>query len=114
MVDVAPELYERVKKDFDRYYKGDQRIRRIRNKVDKGNGTWRDAYDFGVFIAEDLQKAFKRNITEDTLPNGRMYYNIADRVVRPMLEEMEAKVKELSDKVQNTQNEKAGIGLKAV
>ena len=114
MDDIAPKLYEGVKKDFDRYYKGDQRIRVIRNRVEKGKGTWKDAYDFGVYIAEDVQKAFARNISSAVLPNGKMYYNIAQKVVRPILEEMENEVRKVSDKIQEDQNKRNGIGLKAV
>lgn len=114
MEDIAPGLYEAVKRDFDRYYKGDQRARAVRKKVDKGTATWKDAYDFGIYIADDLQKAFKKNITEDALPNGRMYYNIAERVVRPMLEEMEDTVRGLCKEIVEAQNKRNGIGLKAV
>lgn len=114
MQDIAPELYEKTHASFRRFVKDDKRLQRLKDKAEKGNATWKDAYNFGVYIAEDMQKAIRRNITQDKLPNGKMYYNIAERVVRPLLEEMENEVREYSRKVVTDQNKKAGIGLKAV
>lgn len=114
MADIAPEMYENTKADYDRYVKDDKRLARIQNKVDKGTATWQDAYNYGVYIAEDLQKAFARNISAEKLPGGRMYFNIADRVVRPLLEDMEDKVRAVSKRIVEDQNKRNGIGLKAV
>ena len=113
MADVAPELYNRVKSAFSRNMANDKKLQGLRKKIEDGRGTWKDAYEYGVRISDDLERAFAI-IKSDDLPNGKMYYNIAERVVRPLLEEMENNVREISRKIVEDQNERAGIGLKAV
>lgn len=112
--DVAPALYDAVKGDFEKNMKSDRIVRRIGAKIDQGTATWRDAYDYGVAVSDCLRRSFRKNIKESELPNGRMYYNIAERVVRPMLEEVEAIMAEATKKIVEAQNERAGIGLKSI
>ena len=114
MNDVAPAIYEGIMRDFTRYTKENRIMRKVAYKADKGTATWDDAYNYGVEIADCLQRAFKKNITEEALPDGHMYYNIAERTVRPALEAMENMTRELSKKIMDGYNEKAGIGMKAI
>src|SRR5699024_8442274 len=58
-------------------------------------------------------KAFQANLSSAVLPDGRMYWNIADRVVRPMLEEDNGLVSAAAEQVQTALNEAAGLGLQA-
>ena len=113
MADIAPELYNRVKSAFSRNMENDKKLQSLRKKIEDGRGTWKDAYDYGVRISDDLERAFAL-IKSDDLPNGKMYYNIAERVVRPLIEEMENNVREISRKIVEDQNKRLGIGLKAV
>lgn len=114
MNDIAPELYENIKTDFEAFAKSDRTVRKVRFKADKGTANYRDAYDYAVALGACLSRAFRRNIKADELPDGRMYYNIAERTVRPMLEQLEDMVADLTAKVQEGLNTKAGLGLKSV
>lgn len=114
MVDIAPELYEAIKKDFEAYVQKDRVARRVAYKATNGKANYIDAHDYAIAVAECLQRAFRKNITEDKLPDGKMYYNIAQRTVRPMLEQMENMVREVSKATQEGLNKEAGLGLKSV
>lgn len=114
MIDIAPELYEKVKADFEAFALRDRTVRRARFKASKGTATYVDAYEYAGALGKCLSRAFQKNINEEALPDGKMYFNIAERVVRPLLEELEDNVRELSRQVQKGLNEQAGLGLKSV
>lgn len=113
MKDIAPDLYEKVHADFIARAEKDRTVRKIRYKASKGEADYIDAYEYGKALSECLVKAF-RLIKAEELPDGKMYFNIAERVVRPLLEELEDNMRELSRQVQDGLNEKAGLGLKSV
>ena len=52
-------------------------------------------------------------ISENDLPSGKMYFNIAEKTIRPVLEDTAGEVISFTEKVTDAVNKKAGIGLKA-
>lgn len=113
MDDIAPGLLLRIRASFRQTMEADPAIQALLKKIEEGNATYRDAEQYALQIGEALSQAFVKNLGTDVLPDGRMYYNIADRVLRPMLEEDHAAVSEAAKMVQESMNRKAGIGLKA-
>lgn len=114
MKDIAPELYEAIKNDFERFYENDRTIQRILKKIDNGEADYEDAYYYSSAVGKCASRAFSANISEETLPDGKMYYNIAQRTVRPILESMENIIRENTNRIQDSLNERAGLGLKHV
>lgn len=112
MVDIAPSLYEKVQERFTRYL-GSTKIKNLKNKIEKGEATYKEANEYAVEVGEALKEAFK-GIDPEELPDGKMYYNIADRVVRPHMEEEYEIVADAAEITQKALNEKAGLGLNAV
>ena len=53
-------------------------------------------------------------LTPDVLPDGKLYYNIAERTVRPTIEQSHELFSEAAAQIQKQLNENAGIGLRAV
>lgn len=101
--DLAPGLLEQIRKDF---------LALLGDKALSGN-SYAAAEDYAEAVGTALAEAFRRNLTADTLPDGKLYWNIADRVVRPMLEEDHALVADAAQAVQQQLNIQAGLGLKA-
>lgn len=112
--DVAPGLLEDAQKRFRYYLNRNRDISAAARALRDGSADYVNAYHYAVALGECLADAFSDTITEDRLPNGRMYYNIADKVVRPMLLMVQAMAAEYSDGVQKLINERAGIGLNPV
>lgn len=110
MTDIAPALYEKLHKDFDARTDANGRLAKLKVKA---NPTYKDAQDFSEIVGNALQRSFKL-IKSDDLPGGVMYYNIADRTVRPLLIEAYEKVAGYTEHVQASKNAKAGLKLKAV
>lgn len=113
--DVAPELLAKVQDQFNAGLKSNRKITAIYNKIQDGEKlTYVEANDYAQELGAVLATAFKRTFSADALPDGKMYYNIADRVVRPMLKGNYELVASVSEYTQNSLNKAVGIGLKAV
>lgn len=114
MQDVAPQLLEAVSKAFQQNLNKNKKIKDLQKKLLsakdlKGN----EAELYAVEVGEALAKAFHDEINADTLPDGRMYYNIASRVIPPPLRRCYEDVADYAQAMHKGMNERAGLGLKA-
>ena len=112
MEDISIELLEKIKKSFSSGVKDSKKISDLLNKLENKKVDYEDAQKYAIEIGELLAKAFEENIDSASLPNGKMYYNIAKKIVDPELKEGFKKVSDYSTKVQKILNEDAKIGLK--
>ncbi len=103
MEDIAPKLLDAIRKDFLEIL-GDAKVEKL---------DYLGAEDYAEKVGAVLAEAFRRNIRADMLPEGRLFWNIADRVIRPMLEKDHKLVADAAQNVQQTLNKAAGLGLKA-
>lgn len=110
MNDVAPALKARVQKAFR---DGLEQQAALKGLSEKNSPDYTDARAYGETVGGELAEAFKQ-ISGDDLPNGHMYYNIAEKVVVPLIDEAYAMAADYCEKTQNALNEKAGLGIKAV
>lgn len=111
--DIAPALYEKIQKDFNRMVSADREISRIRERIAKKRATHRDTQLYSIRIGDHAAAALKKNIREDVLPDGKLYYNIAQRTVRPQLVKNYEMISETATEIQQQINDAAGIRLKA-
>lgn len=58
-------------------------------------------------------RQYQAQISADTLPDGRMYYNIADRLVNAMFHDNYSRIASYCKDTQESLNKAAGIELKA-
>ncbi|MEG1525689.1 MAG: polymorphic toxin type 50 domain-containing protein [Clostridia bacterium] len=103
MEDIASALLEAIRSSFKTLL-GDAEVTKK---------TYMGAAEYAERVGAALSEAFGSNLSSEALPDGRMYWNIADRTVRPMLEQGHNLVAEATVQVQQTMNKAAGIGLKA-
>ncbi|MDD3185921.1 MAG: hypothetical protein PHT76_11550 [Anaerostipes sp.] len=114
MEDIALLLLKNIKKDFNHEVKGNSKISKVLKRIRDGTATYKDANDYSIEIGKALAGAYKKNISSSTLPDGRMYYNIANRVVGNTLKNNYDLISRQALKVQAALNKKAKIGLKAI
>lgn len=112
--DVVPVLNERIERSFRTNMLRDRRIAQISKRIRDGTATFIEAHDYAERIGENLSKSFLSNLTEDALPDGRLYYNIANRTVVPALQVNHITINEAAEEIQNAIDLKNGIGLKSV
>ncbi|MCR8969284.1 hypothetical protein [Facklamia sp. 7083-14-GEN3] len=54
------------------------------------------------------------NLSSEVLPNGKLYYNIAKKVVDPMMVNNFLLISEVSQEVQTVLNQSAGLGMRGL
>lgn len=113
MEDIAPQLLETLRTRFSEKIAVNPKIRALAKKIEAGDATYVDAENYAYLIGNALSEVFMDSLASAVLPDGRMYYNIAQRVLQPLLEEDHAIVSEAAAMVQTFLNQKANIGIKA-
>lgn len=111
--DIAADLLRRIRESFRSFVSNNTEIQMIVEDIKAGTATYRDAEIFAWEAGSELAKAFRLYVSPDILPDGRMSREIAESVLRPMLEEDYALVADTVSRIQATLNRNAGIGLKA-
>lgn len=113
MVDITPGLLELLQTRFSERIAVNPKIRALYKKIEDGKATYADAEDYAYLIGEALAQVFRDNLSSAVLPDGRMYYNIAERVLETMLGENHRIISAATEIVQNSLNKSAGLGIKA-
>ena len=112
--DVAPELLAQVQELFNEGVRSSKRIGIVKRRYNDGSITYADVNVYAMELGEILSAAYQQVITRDALPDGRMYWNIADRVVGETMQHCFDMVEKLAMAVIKKLNEDAGIGMNAV
>lgn len=110
MTDIVPGLLDVLQKDFKTQYNKSKRIDsllRVKNK------SIMNAYSYAREVGNIQAKVYKNNISSAILPDGKMYYNIANGIIPPTLENDYGLITDYYREAQFYANKKAGISLKA-
>lgn len=114
-LDISPELLEELKNEFWKNYNGNDKINAAVDALRGSEGlNYKEAYNYSFEVGKSLTGAIRETARSDILPDGKMYYNIADKALRPMLENNYRLISDYCVKTQNALNERAGIGIKGV
>lgn len=115
MEDITPKLIEQIHSEFNRQYVKSVtsgRLKTISNRITNKTATYADAYKTANEIGNIRAKVLKNVLSSEVLPDGKMYFNIADKVVRDSLETDYEIISNVCESVQKIANDKAKIGLK--
>lgn len=112
--DIVPALNEQIQKSFKTRVMRDRHVARVSKRIRDGTAQFEDAHIYAERLGIDLSQALTDTMTEDALPNGRLYYNIARRTVVPALENNYNLVNDVAGEIQKITDQAAGIGLGAV
>lgn len=112
--DIVPDLLENIQKDFNKNVRQSSKLKAILELIKNGNATYADANEYAIELGELLGKSFNRFLTANTLPDGRMYYNIAERILNETLSNNHALVTAATSEIQETLNIKSGFNIKGI
>lgn len=112
--DVVPELLEKIKSEFFKKAEKNAELERLLLLVKNKKANYIDAHDFATKIGEILSEVLQDNIDMSVLPEGRMYFNIADRILNDVLGTNHKMVTSYANQVQEALNKRANIGLKSI
>lgn len=113
MEDIAPQLIEAVKAEFQNAYENSGKIQRLLLAVKQGTATYEQAQQYAIEVSRLIGQAYEKYISSASLPDGTMYYNIASRLLPASLDENYRLVADYAKRVQESLNKQAGLGLKA-
>lgn len=114
MEDITPALLSQIKEAFEAAIKKNKKITVLYERIRDGTATYQEANEFAIEVGGSLAEVFKNNLNADLLPDGRMYYNIASRIIPETLRRNHELITEVSTKVQEDLNKRVGIGIKAI
>lgn len=114
--DIAPELLEKIGADFKARMNNDAEIKSLFARIKSGLATYKDAQRYAVKVSEIMSDALNMHLSSDVLPDGKMYYNIANRIFNQTLGKngTYGYISQYAKEVQAILNKNAGIGIKAV
>lgn len=112
MEDIGAKLYELIKDEFDKVTAADPFLRAVAERIAKGSATMEDVSLYAGQLGFRLKEAIRHNISAEALPNGRMYYNIAEKILSPTLHNNYDLVNDIASQVQEQLDQAAGIRIK--
>lgn len=110
--DVVPALAETIDTTFSSLVSADAVIRAFNSKLAKSTATQRDVFNYTSRLGLHASKSLTLCLKPDNLPDGKMYWNIATRTVKPLLQRVHGMVIEAAIAVQTAEDLRNGIGVK--
>lgn len=111
--DIVPSLLKKIKSEFEGARLDSEVLKDLLSKLHHSKASYLDANQYAIEIGEILSKALGGSLTNETLPDGKMYYNIAQRVLTDVLGRNYELVSDYTEQVQKNLNSEAKIGLAA-
>lgn len=112
--DIVPELLEKIQQEFQNNTAKSKILKAKIQALKARKATHLDSNEFAVEVGKILADIFKNEISADNLPDGRMYYNIAKRLIDSNLKINYDLVSDYSTNVQDLLNKKSNISLKSM
>lgn len=110
--DIVPELLEVIAEEFEQRIHQSITLKNAIKMLENKKATYLDAHDFAIEAGEILSDILQTKITADILPDGKMYYNIADRILNTMLAKNYELISNFVSDVQTELNQNARLRLK--
>lgn len=105
--DIVPKLLDDLKKEFSSKYKANKKIPKLLETKNHAN-----AYLYAQEVGNILAEVFDSKLSASILPDGKMFFNIAERILNETLGNNHKLVTDYAVELQTTLNKEAGIGLK--
>lgn len=109
--DIVPELLEKIRNEFKNKTEKSKIIKAKIAELKSKKVSHKDSNEFAIEVGNILKEVFKDNIKSDVLPDNKMYYNIAKRIIEPNLKNNYDLVVGYAGDVQDVLNKKAGINI---
>ena len=112
--DIVPELLERIESDFARRFAESNTVDRVGKLIDSGQATYKEANEYAIEVGQILADVFKADLSSNVLPDGRMYFNIAERILNATLGHNHDLIATATAQIQTDLNKSAGLGIKGI
>lgn len=110
--DIVPGLLKLIENEFNEKTLNSREVKKAIQALEEKRATYKNANEFAIEIGDILSETLNTHITVGTLPDGKMYYNIADRVLNPTMQKNFDLITGYAIDVQTELNHAAGLRLK--
>ncbi len=86
----------------------------INTLIEHEKVTCHKANEYAIEVGEMLVDAYNKNISAEVLPDEKMYYNIARRILEPTMGNNHELISTAAAQIQTNLNKQAGIGIKGI
>ena len=112
--DIAPELWEQIERSFDSALSIDPVARSLKIRLENGKATSEDVFRYVERLGKIASKSLKMYLVIEDMPDERLYWNIVERTVRPLLEKVHRLINESAAQELELRNAESGVNIKAV
>lgn len=112
MEDIGEKLYELIQAEFEQLTARDVRLIGLSARIERGTATTRDISEYSLRLGTHLRTAIEHNVSADVLPNGRMYYNIADKILDRSLRNTYELVNDVAVRIQEAVDKQQDIHIR--
>lgn len=112
MDDIGEKLYELIQAEFELLTARDVQLIGLSARIERGMATTRDISEYSLRLGTHLRTAIEHNVSADVLPNGRMYYNIADKILDQSLRNNYELVNDVAVRIQEAVDKKQDIHIR--
>lgn len=113
-VDIVPGLIEDIRREFEKHLMADPKVRNITRKIENGTASLVDIHEYSVSLGEWLSYSMRQFMTPETMPDGKIYWNIANRIIKPFLRTNYDSINATAAQIQEIVNAAEGINISAV
>lgn len=109
--DVALQLLQKMQQSFEELYRADRKIAAILTKIQAGTATHMDTQAYAARVGDLVSTVMVSKLNSGVLPDGKMYYNIAQRTILPAMRTGHQMITTTADEVERELRRRAGIGI---
>ncbi|MBQ7071730.1 MAG: hypothetical protein IJM87_10705 [Ruminococcus sp.] len=110
--DIGQELYEKIKAEFEGRVSANGYIKAVTKRIAEGTATMNDVSLYAKALGSEVRLAIAYNISAEVLPEGQMFYNIAQKILDPLLHDNHSMVNDIAAEVQKKLDDRHGIRIK--
>lgn len=113
--DVGQDILKSVRADFAKSLDDqNSKLGKLFKKIQDGKANMNDISTFSVLIGQTVSSSIEKQTSPETLPNGLLYYNIAQTVLQGVLKDSYELINLAAQSVQERLDSEQGIHIKPV
>lgn len=109
---IVPALLEKINNEFKEQTISSKKLKSTISLLKNNKATYKNVNEFAIEIGEILANVLGNHISVDILPDGKMYFNIADRLLNETLKNNYDLISNFSVDVQELLNKEASIKIR--
>lgn len=111
MADIGAELLEKIRTEFRKSCKADKYIQSVLKKIEGGTAKMEEVALLSKQLGFRVSQAIGAHVNVAALPDGKMYYNIADTILTGVLKDNYDVINSAAAECQKALDKTAGINI---